>query len=427
MLRSVSRATVRQCPSPRPCPAAVPPPIRSARASTTALGRRMATGSTIRMWSTAHRRSSAPPLPSNARRPSSQRTARPTCRSTVRSTPIGAANTAASIASPGRTHAYHNLSPGLDFESKLFAKPDAPRLLRAELSKRGYVCKPIALGTNTDPYQPIEAEWRITRAILEVLAEFRHPVTITTKSNRVTRDIDLLAPMAAQGLAAVAVSVTSLDPGTARTLEPRAPAPHRRLAAIRQLAAAGIPTWISISPVIPAITDHEVEAIVEAGAEAGACGAFSLPVRLPHEVAPLFRDWLDRPPPRPRRPRHVAHHDDARRARQRPGFLHAVPGPGSLRRTDANAFCQGGGGSMGWTGGGSNCGRIYSGCRVRRGAYSASASELASVQPSSGTMVTMPMITSRGRLSKFSVAVLPLWTTIWRPTQSPPSDVNSSS
>ena len=190
------------------------------------------------------------------------------------------------------THAYHNLSPGLDFESRLFAKPDAPALLRSELSKRGYTCKPMALGTNTDPYQPIERDWRITRSVLEVLAEFRHPVTITTKSDRVTRDIDLLAAMARDRLAAVMLSVTSLDPATARSLEPRAPAPHRRLAAIRQLADAGVPVFISISPIIPAITDHEVEAIVAAGAAAGACGAFSLPIRLPHEVAPLFRDWL---------------------------------------------------------------------------------------------------------------------------------------
>ncbi len=190
------------------------------------------------------------------------------------------------------THAFHDLSPGLDFESRLFAKPDAPHLLRSELSKRNYACKPLALGTNTDPYQPIERDWRITRQVLEVLAEFQHPVTITTKSDRVTRDIDILAPMAAAGLAAVMVSVTSLEPAMARTLEPRAPAPHRRLAAIRALAAADIPTWISISPVIPALTDHEVEAIVAAGADAGAVGAFSIPVRLPHEVAPLFRDWL---------------------------------------------------------------------------------------------------------------------------------------
>ena len=191
------------------------------------------------------------------------------------------------------THAYLGLSPGLDFESRLTAKPSAPVLLRAELSKRGYQCRPIAMGTNTDPYQPIEATHRITRACLEVLAEFRHPVTITTKSDRVVRDIDILGPMAAQGLAAVAVSVTSLDRATARTLEPRAPTPARRIAAIKALNDAGIPVFVSVSPVVPAVTDHEIEAILAAAAEAGARGAFSLPVRLPHEVAPLFRAWLD--------------------------------------------------------------------------------------------------------------------------------------
>ncbi len=191
------------------------------------------------------------------------------------------------------THAYLNLSPGLDFESKLFAKPDAASLLKRELCAPGYSCAPIALGTNTDPYQPIERDWRITRQILELLAACRHPVTITTKSDRVTRDLDLLATMARDRLAVVMVSITSLDPKTARTLEPRAPAPHRRLAAIRTLAAAGVPVTISVSPVIPAITDHEIEAIVAAGAEAGATAATMLPVRLPNEVAPLFRAWLD--------------------------------------------------------------------------------------------------------------------------------------
>ncbi len=186
------------------------------------------------------------------------------------------------------TRAFLNLSPGLDFESRLFAEPDASALLRAELSKRGYACQPIALGANTDPYQPIERDWRITRAILEVLAEFRHPVTITTKSDRVVRDIDILAPMAADGLVAVMISVTSLDPATAHNLEPRAPAPHRRIDAIRQLSAAGIPVQISVSPIIPTITDHDVEAIVAAGAS----GAFSIPIRLPDEVALLFRAWL---------------------------------------------------------------------------------------------------------------------------------------
>ncbi len=191
------------------------------------------------------------------------------------------------------SHAYHNLSPGLDFESKLFAKPDAAALLRVELGKRGYQCKPIAMGTNTDPYQPIEQRFRITRQVIDVLAEFGHPLTITTKSARVTRDIDLLAPMAARGLAAVMISVTSLDPNVARTLEPRASTPSARIRAIRQLSAAGIPVFVSISPVVPAITDHEVEAIVAAAADAGARGGFSMMVRLPHEVAPLFRAWLD--------------------------------------------------------------------------------------------------------------------------------------
>ena len=191
------------------------------------------------------------------------------------------------------THAFHDLSPGLDFETRLFAKPEAAALLRAELGRRGYEVRPMALGTNTDPYQPIEARWRITRSILEVLAETRHPLTITTKSDRVTRDIDILAPMAAQGLASVAVSVTSLTPAISRTLEPRAPSARKRLAAVRMLSEAGIPTTVAIAPVVPGITDHEVEAIVEAAAEAGAAGTFYLPVRLPHEVAPLFRAWLD--------------------------------------------------------------------------------------------------------------------------------------
>ncbi|MEN3746887.1 PA0069 family radical SAM protein [Sphingomonas sp. HF-S3] len=191
------------------------------------------------------------------------------------------------------SHAYHDLSPGLDFETRLFAKPDAPTLLRAELGKRGYVCEPIAFGTNTDPYQPIEKDWRITRGCIEVLAETCHPLTITTKSDRVTRDLDLLAPMAARGLAAVMISVTSLNPRVSMTVEPRAPHPEKRLAAVRRLTEAGIPTYVSLSPIIPAITDHEMEHLMERAAEAGARGTFFLPVRLPHEVAPLFRAWLD--------------------------------------------------------------------------------------------------------------------------------------
>ncbi len=191
------------------------------------------------------------------------------------------------------SHAYHDLSPGLDFESKLFAKPNAAKLLREELSKRNYVAKPIAMGTNTDPYQPIERIYGITRECIEVLADTRHPLTITTKSDRVTRDIDLLADMAKDNLVAVAVSVTSLDPKIHRTLEPRAPSARKRLAAVTVLNAAGVPTYVSMSPIIPAITDHEIEHLVEAAAEAGAVSAFFMPVRLPHEVAPLFRAWLD--------------------------------------------------------------------------------------------------------------------------------------
>jgi DNA repair photolyase len=191
------------------------------------------------------------------------------------------------------THAFHDLSPGLDFETKLFAKPDAPRLLRQELAKPGYIPRSIAMGTNTDPYQPIEGKWRITRSLIEVLAETKHPFSITTKSDRVVRDIDLLAPLAAEGLVSVAISVTSLTPEISRTLEPRAPSGRKRIAAVKALSAAGIPTTVAIAPVVPGITDHEVEHIVEAAAEAGAAGAFFLPVRLPHEVAPLFRAWLD--------------------------------------------------------------------------------------------------------------------------------------
>ncbi|WP_017671310.1 PA0069 family radical SAM protein [Blastomonas sp. AAP53] len=191
------------------------------------------------------------------------------------------------------THAWLDLSPGLDFESRLFAKPDAAKLLRATLRKPGYVPKVIALGTNTDPYQPIEAQYRITRAILDVCLEARHPVSITTKSDRVLADIDVLAQMAKLNLVAIALSVTTLDGTIARTLEPRAAAPRKRLAAIRALAEAGVPVHINISPVIPAITDHEIEGLVAAGAAAGALSASYIPVRLPHEVAPLFRAWLD--------------------------------------------------------------------------------------------------------------------------------------
>ena len=191
------------------------------------------------------------------------------------------------------SHAWHDLSPGLDFETKLFAKPDAARLLRAELARPSWRCQPIAMGTNTDPYQPIEAQWQITRQCIEVLAEARHPLVITTKSNRILRDLDLLTDMARNNLVAVAISVTSLSSDISRTLEPRAPHPEKRLAAVRKLSQAGVKTYVNIAPVVPAITDHELEAIVSRAAEAGACGAFYMVVRLPLEVAPLFRAWLD--------------------------------------------------------------------------------------------------------------------------------------
>ena len=241
------------------------------------------------------------------------------------------------------THAYHDLSPGIDFETKLFAKPAAPELLRTELAKPGYVPSPIAMGTNTDPYQPIEREWRITRQCLEVLRETRHPVTITTKSARVTRDLDLLADMAADGLVMVALSVTSLDPRTARRLEPRASAPAKRVAAIEALAKAGVPVCASLAPVIPAITDHEIEHIVETVAAAGARAAFFLPVRLPFEVAPLFKAWLE------------AHHPDRagkvmniiksiREGRENdPNFFTRMRGSGpwaDLLRQRFNAACR---------------------------------------------------------------------------------------
>ena len=191
------------------------------------------------------------------------------------------------------THAYHDLSPGVDFESRLFVKPDAAKLLHGALSRPGYECAPIAMGTNTDPYQPIEERWRVTRSVIELLLETRHPFTITTKSDRVLRDLDLLVPAARLGIASVAISVTSLDPKISRIMEPRAPSGRKRLEAVRQLNAAGVPCHVAIAPVVPQITDHELDQIVEAAVAAKACGGFYLPVRLPHEVAPLFRAWLD--------------------------------------------------------------------------------------------------------------------------------------
>ena len=190
------------------------------------------------------------------------------------------------------SHAYLDLSPGLDFETKLFAKPDAARLLRGELAARGYRCEPIALGANTDPYQPIEREWKITRSVLEVLAECDHPLTITTKGVLIERDLDLLAPMAAKGLVRVFISIAMLDRELARKLDPRAPSPQRRLQLIKALREAGVPVGVNVAPVIPQLTDRDLEAILEAAAAAGARHAGWTMLRLPLEVAPLFRAWL---------------------------------------------------------------------------------------------------------------------------------------
>ena len=190
------------------------------------------------------------------------------------------------------SHAYLGLSPGLDFESRILLKPDAARVLRLELGKRNYQCATIALGTNTDPYQPLERQHKIMRQILEVLAETRHPVSIVTKSALVERDIDLLAAMAGQGMAAVFLSITTLDRKLARTLEPRAAAPQRRLEALAKIRAAGIPAGVLVAPVIPALTDHELESIIKAAYEAGAMSAEYILLRLPLEVAGLFEEWL---------------------------------------------------------------------------------------------------------------------------------------
>jgi DNA repair photolyase len=184
------------------------------------------------------------------------------------------------------------LSPGLDFESRLFAKPDAARLLDKELSKEGYEPRTIAIGTNTDPYQPIERQWRIMREILEVLDARNHPVGIVTKSALVTRDIDILARMAERRLVKVALSVTTLDRQLARTMEPRASTPQKRLEAIRQLSAAGIPASVMVAPIVPGLTDSEIERILDAARAAGASDAGYVLLRLPLEVSPIFKDWL---------------------------------------------------------------------------------------------------------------------------------------
>jgi len=190
------------------------------------------------------------------------------------------------------THSFLGLSPGLDFETRLTAKPEAARVLRAELSRRGYRPAVMAMGTNTDPYQPLEKKLAITREILATLRDFNHPVSILTKGALIERDADILGEMAHAGLAAAGLTVTTLDRRLARAMEPRAAAPERRLLALRRLAEAGIPTRVSVAPIIPGLNDHEIEAILTAAKEAGVTGAGYVVLRLPREVGPLFRDWL---------------------------------------------------------------------------------------------------------------------------------------
>ena len=190
------------------------------------------------------------------------------------------------------SHAYLELSPGLDFETRLFAKTNAAELLEQELSKPGYRAKPIAFGTNTDVYQPIERRYKVMRGLLEVLSACDHPLTIVTKSALIERDIDLLAPMARKNLVKAFISITTLDHRLARTMEPRAASPQRRVDALRALAGAGIPCGVMVAPLIPALTDRSLEEVMEAGSEAGASMAGWILLRLPNEVRPLFKEWL---------------------------------------------------------------------------------------------------------------------------------------
>lgn len=192
------------------------------------------------------------------------------------------------------THSYLNLSPGIDFETRIIAKVNAAERLREAFASRNYEPLMLNIGSATDAYQPVERRLRITRSVIEVLSEWQHPFSLVTKSAGVERDLDLIAPMAAQRLAAVYVSVTTLDPALARILEPRAAAPQRRLRTIRALAEAGVPVGVSVSPVIPFVNEPELERILEAAAEAGAKSAFSIVLRLPWEVNPIFQDWLSR-------------------------------------------------------------------------------------------------------------------------------------
>ncbi|WP_410217652.1 PA0069 family radical SAM protein [Paracoccus sp. (in: a-proteobacteria)] len=226
------------------------------------------------------------------------------------------------------SHAYLGLSPGLDFETKITAKTGAAELLAQELARPGYRPAPIALGTNTDPYQPVEARLAIMPGILRVLRDWNHPATLVTRGQTVLRDLDLWAELAARDQAMIGVSITTLDADLARALEPRAPAPVTRLRMIRELSKAGIPVRVMVAPVIPVLTEPEIEAILKAAHEAGATTASMIPLRLPHEVAPLFRDWLERH--RPAMATHVVNRVQAMRGGRDndPRFGHRFKGEG---------------------------------------------------------------------------------------------------
>jgi len=236
------------------------------------------------------------------------------------------------------SHAYMGLSPGLDFETKLFYKADAAKVLESELARPSYVCKPILLGSNTDPYQPDERRMLVTRSVLEVLARCRHPVSIVTKGALVVRDLDILTDLARDNLVGVTVSITSLDPETKRTLEPRAASPQARLRAVKQLSQAGVPVGILVAPVIPALTDHEMERILEAAAEMGARWAGYVMLRLPYEVKDLFREWLAEH--HPQRASHVMSLvQDVRGGRDNdPNFGSRMRGTGPVAQLIRNRF-----------------------------------------------------------------------------------------
>lgn len=238
------------------------------------------------------------------------------------------------------SHAYLGFSPGLDFESKLLFKPEVATLLERELRKPGYRVRPLALGTNTDPYQPVERTLRLTRSVLEVLDRFHHPVSIVTKSAGVLRDLDILRALAARRLVRVCLSVTTLDASLARRMEPRASSPQRRLAAIRELAQAGVPTGVMFAPVIPGLNDAELEKVIAAAAEAGARFAGYVLVRLPREVADLFQTWLQAH--FPTRAQHVLNLIRSLRAGllNEPRFHHRMKGQGALAELLAQRFDQ---------------------------------------------------------------------------------------